>query len=62
LKKCSNNFRDRNALWANFQASVASSKITPAKAEEKKMVKIEKKYLFAGEYITYVCYNFFVAG
>ncbi|KAH7922907.1 hypothetical protein BV22DRAFT_622922 [Leucogyrophana mollusca] len=44
----------RDALWASFQASVVAP---PPKAQEhppKKMVKIEKRYLFAGKNIVEV--------
>ncbi|KAG1868477.1 bucentaur or craniofacial development-domain-containing protein [Suillus subluteus] len=43
----------RDALWASFQASVATP--PPPKVEEppKKLVKIEKRYLFAGKNIVY---------
>ncbi|KAJ7698631.1 bucentaur or craniofacial development-domain-containing protein [Mycena rosella] len=39
----------REALWANFQASVDEHQ-TKAVEEPKKMVKIEKRYLYAGEH------------
>ncbi|KAF5351037.1 hypothetical protein D9756_008410 [Leucocoprinus leucothites] len=45
--------RERDALWTTFQASVASSSKQGLKVVEKiKMVKVQKRYLFAGEYIT----------
>jgi len=44
----------RDALWSSFQASVATP--PPPKVEEppKKLVKIEKRYLFAGKNIVEV--------
>ncbi|KAJ6532721.1 bucentaur or craniofacial development-domain-containing protein [Mycena vulgaris] len=39
----------REALWANFQASVDEPQ-NKLEAEPKKMVKIEKRYLYAGEH------------
>ncbi|KIJ63204.1 hypothetical protein HYDPIDRAFT_176221 [Hydnomerulius pinastri MD-312] len=43
--------REREALWASFQASVSTP--TPPREEgpAKKLVKIEKKYLFAGKHV-----------
>jgi len=42
------NKQDRDALWESFQTSVSSS--TPPKPEPpKSMIKIEKRYRFAGE-------------
>ncbi|KAJ6616465.1 bucentaur or craniofacial development-domain-containing protein [Mycena sp. CBHHK59/15] len=38
----------REALWASFQASVDNPQNSPANVP-KKMVKIEKRYIFAGE-------------
>ncbi|KAF9444013.1 BCNT-domain-containing protein [Macrolepiota fuliginosa MF-IS2] len=50
-----NKKKDRDALWASFQASAASSSEKKIeKVEEEKRVRIQKKYLFAGEYITEV--------
>jgi hypothetical protein len=40
--------RTREALWASFQASVDDPQIK-LKEEPRKLVKIEKRYLFAGE-------------
>ncbi|KAG2035971.1 bucentaur or craniofacial development-domain-containing protein [Suillus americanus] len=47
-------YRARDTLWASFQASVATP--PPPKLEEppKKLVKIEKRYLFAGKNIAEV--------
>ncbi|KAJ8509388.1 hypothetical protein ONZ45_g8430 [Pleurotus djamor] len=41
----------KDALWASFQASVASTSSAPSKPEGKPriMVKVEKRYNFAGE-------------
>jgi len=46
--------KQREALWASFQASVSTP--TPQKQEEppKNLVKVEKKYLFAGKHMTEV--------
>ncbi|KAF8838938.1 hypothetical protein BDN67DRAFT_970819 [Paxillus ammoniavirescens] len=46
--------KQREALWASFQASVSTP--TPPKQEEppKNLVKVEKKYLFAGKHVTEV--------
>lgn len=46
--------RARESLWASFQASVATP--PPPKIEETpiQLVKIEKRYLFAGKNIVYV--------
>ncbi|KAK7037984.1 craniofacial development protein 1 [Favolaschia claudopus] len=43
----------REELWANFQASVDTPIAKPPEAP-KKMVKVQKRYLFAGEYTTEV--------
>ena len=56
--------RQRDALWASFQASVstppANGNGTPsAQPPPVKRVKIEKTYLFAGKHVTYVCLSFF---
>ena len=45
--------RERDTLWASFQASVAA----PASINEQpveKLVKIERRYLFAGKHVTFV--------
>jgi hypothetical protein len=42
--------RAREALWASFQASISEVNATPQ--VEKPMVKIEKRYLFAGKEVT----------
>src|SRR5258708_21730112 len=43
------------ALWESFQASVnGSSSVKVESAANKKMVKVCKRYLFAGENVTYV--------
>ncbi|KAJ7931220.1 bucentaur or craniofacial development-domain-containing protein [Mycena leptocephala] len=39
----------RELLWANFQASVEAP-VNKPEDEPKRMVKIEKRYLYAGEY------------
>ncbi|KAH7882393.1 bucentaur or craniofacial development-domain-containing protein [Phlebopus sp. FC_14] len=39
----------RGALWASFQASVSTSPIQ--QETTKKLVKVEKKYLFAGKHV-----------
>ncbi|PBK80567.1 hypothetical protein ARMGADRAFT_949500 [Armillaria gallica] len=44
----------RDALWANFQKSLASASTTPQPEVPKKMVKVEKRYLFAGEHVVEV--------
>jgi len=41
--------RAREALWASFQASVSSPQPAVSRTSQKKMVKIEKRHLFAGE-------------
>ncbi|KAF7334282.1 Craniofacial development protein 1 [Mycena sanguinolenta] len=43
------NKKARQELWANFQATVDAPAQEPEN-EPKRMVKIEKRYLFAGEY------------
>ncbi|KAF7348540.1 Craniofacial development protein 1 [Mycena venus] len=43
------NKKAREELWANFQASV-DAPVQKPEDEPKRMVKIEKRYLFAGEY------------
>ncbi|KXN85552.1 SWR1-complex protein 5 [Leucoagaricus sp. SymC.cos] len=43
---------ERDTAWAKFQASVASSSKNTPDEVGKKMVKVQKKYLFAGQYIT----------
>ncbi|KAJ6572051.1 bucentaur or craniofacial development-domain-containing protein [Mycena capillaripes] len=47
------NKKARELLWANFQASV-DAPVNKPEEEPKKMVKIEKRYLYAGEYTTEV--------
>ncbi|KAG7446988.1 uncharacterized protein BT62DRAFT_893430 [Guyanagaster necrorhizus] len=44
----------RNALWTKFQESVASTSTTAQQEMPKKMVKVEKRYLFAGENVVEV--------
>ncbi|KAK0496485.1 bucentaur or craniofacial development-domain-containing protein [Armillaria luteobubalina] len=44
----------RDALWADFQKSLASTSTTTQQEVPKKMVKVEKRYLFAGENIVEV--------
>jgi hypothetical protein len=44
----------REALWANFEASLAPSEEKRKESTGKKLVKVQKRYLFAGEYTTYV--------
>ncbi|KAK0482405.1 bucentaur or craniofacial development-domain-containing protein [Armillaria novae-zelandiae] len=46
--------RARDALWADFQTSLASTSTTPQQEVPKKMVKVEKRYLFAGENVVEV--------
>ncbi|KAF8899791.1 bucentaur or craniofacial development-domain-containing protein [Gymnopilus junonius] len=47
--------RERDALWASFQASVANPpKSSEAQTQPKKLVKIERRYRFAGEEVTEV--------
>ncbi|EGO03457.1 hypothetical protein SERLA73DRAFT_149756 [Serpula lacrymans var. lacrymans S7.3] len=41
--------RDREALWADFQASVSNSTAIKVEEPPKKLVKVEKRYLFAGK-------------
>ena len=36
---------DLNEIWSNFEASVA----TPREVQDEKMVKVERRYRFAGE-------------
>ncbi|OBZ79870.1 SWR1-complex protein 5 [Grifola frondosa] len=50
-RKC---IRTRDELWAEFQASVAAAPQRPRSDSETRMVKIEKRYRFAGEDITEV--------
>ncbi|KAL9709888.1 hypothetical protein Ac2012v2_006945 [Leucoagaricus gongylophorus] len=46
-----NKRREREALWTSFQASVASSSKPQLKeVNQTKLVRIQKRYLFAGEY------------
>lgn len=47
--------KERGALWASFQASV-STPTPPAKEQEppQELVKIERRYLFAGKHVTEV--------
>ncbi|KAH9057929.1 bucentaur or craniofacial development-domain-containing protein [Lactarius deliciosus] len=40
---------ERQALWAKFQASVGTPTPTAAESRPKRMVKMEKRYRFAGE-------------
>ncbi|KAH9040548.1 hypothetical protein EDB84DRAFT_1476126, partial [Lactarius hengduanensis] len=40
---------ERQALWAKFQASVGTPTPTAAESGPKRMVKMEKRYRFAGE-------------
>ncbi|KAI9444240.1 hypothetical protein H4582DRAFT_2071804 [Lactarius indigo] len=40
---------ERQALWAKFQASVSAPTPTAAESGPKRVVKIEKRYRFAGE-------------
>jgi hypothetical protein len=42
-------YRKRDALWASFQSSVNSAPAQPAAATPINMVKVVKKYLFAGK-------------
>lgn len=42
------------ALWAEFQASVSNAKPSETSATAVKMVKIEKRYRFAGDEVVYV--------
>jgi hypothetical protein len=44
----------REAIWASFQASLAPSEDKAREPTGKKLVKVQKRYLFAGEYTTYV--------
>ncbi|PBK63413.1 hypothetical protein ARMSODRAFT_997097 [Armillaria solidipes] len=46
--------RARDALWANFQKSLASPSTVPQQEVPKQMVKVEKRYLFAGENVVEV--------
>ena len=49
-------YRVREALWADFQASVSSVQTphNPSEKPSQAMVKIEKKYIFAGKEVTSV--------
>ena len=54
---------NREALWSSFQASVsnvASSSSSSRPVQEPKKVKIERKYLFAGEQVVLVFFFFCV--
>ncbi|KAJ3509038.1 hypothetical protein NLJ89_g5432 [Agrocybe chaxingu] len=44
----------RDALWANFQASVATPAKSPDVPGQKKLVKVEKRFRFAGEEVVEV--------
>ncbi|KDR72560.1 hypothetical protein GALMADRAFT_228844 [Galerina marginata CBS 339.88] len=47
--------RTRDALWSSFQASLANpSKLTEAETSTNKMVKIERRYRFAGDEVVEV--------
>jgi len=52
-------FRAREALWADFQASVSAfSSNSPARvAVKEKLVQVEKRYLFAGKEVMYVRFS-----
>ena len=55
---------NREALWSSFQASVsnvASSSSSSKPVQEPKKVKIERKYLFAGEQVVLVFFVCFFA-
>ncbi|KAJ2930970.1 hypothetical protein H1R20_g6125, partial [Candolleomyces eurysporus] len=41
--------KDLNKVWEDFQASVASQPTTSGKVKKEKLVKVVKKYRFAGE-------------
>ncbi|KAI0320489.1 bucentaur or craniofacial development-domain-containing protein [Amylostereum chailletii] len=45
--------RARDQLWASFEASVGTSVVQP-ESEPKKLIKVVKKYRFAGEDVTEV--------
>lgn len=49
----------REVVWASFQASLASPEENKRESTEAKMVKVQKRYLFAGEYTT--CASSFLA-
>ncbi|KAI6121921.1 bucentaur or craniofacial development-domain-containing protein [Pisolithus sp. B1] len=50
-----NRSRERSALWASFQASVSTPTPPPKEQESPaELVKIEKRYLFAGKHVTEV--------
>jgi hypothetical protein len=56
------NFRARDALWASFQASVSETgtqKSKPDTPSEEKMIKVQKRYRFAGEEVTWVIAGFY---
>ncbi|KAI6037607.1 bucentaur or craniofacial development-domain-containing protein [Pisolithus marmoratus] len=47
--------RERDTLWASFQASVSTPTPPPKEQESPaNLVKIEKRYLFAGKHVTEV--------
>lgn len=52
--------RERQALWASFQASVSSELSNRPSPLTPKMVKIEKRFRFAGEEVVYVPIPFFL--
>lgn len=43
------NYRARDALWASFQESVATPHVPSQPEPPKEMVRIKKRYRFAGE-------------
>ena len=59
-------YRAREALWADFQTSVSSVQTphNPSEKPSQAMVKIEKKYIFAGKEVTsvYLFYSFLYCG
>ncbi|XP_006463968.1 hypothetical protein AGABI2DRAFT_74372 [Agaricus bisporus var. bisporus H97] len=44
--------QQKEVVWASFQASLASPEENKRESTEAKMVKVQKRYLFAGEYTT----------
>ena len=59
-------YRAREALWADFQTSVSSAQTphNPSEKPSQAMVKIEKKYIFAGKEVTsvYLFHSFLYCG
>lgn len=46
--------KERDALWASFQASVTTPTLPLQEHPVQELVKIEKRYLFAGKHVTEV--------